>query len=183
MEVDPPGRPAGLRLTIRCGKPVRSVQARPAGPILPPCRLCQNMQQDPASSHVLKTYSGLVFTVLRRDVMRNRRAHPPAPPTPPEEPPCLHRGSLRPRPQALETLCSGLQLRESCQGKCLSFRSQTVSCIVQTHSVNNDLTLESEPRLSGPLSPGFLRWVWRENRRGIGFPHPDPVFLLLWDYG
>lgn len=109
---------------------------------------------------------------------------PPSPSNPPpEEPPCLHRGSLRPRPQALETLCSGLQLRESRQGKCLSFRSQTVSCIVQTHSVNNDLTLGSEPRLSGPLSPGFSRRVWRENRRGIGFPHPDPVFLLLWDYG
>lgn len=114
-----PGSPSGLRLTIRCGKRLRSVQARSAGPILPPCRLCQNMQPDPASSHVLKTYSGLVFTVLRRDVMRNRRA----PPAPPEEPPCLHQGSLRPRPQALETLCSGLQLRESCQGMCLSFRS------------------------------------------------------------
>ena len=51
--------------------------------------------------------------------------------------------------------------------------------VVQTNSTNNDLTPGSEPRLSGPLSLGVLQWVWRENRRGIRFPVPDPVFLLL----
>ena len=30
--------------------------------------------------------------------------------------------------------------------------------VVQTNSTNNDLTLGSEPRLSGPLSLGVLRW-------------------------
>ena len=50
---------------------------------------------------------------------------------------------------------------------------------MQTSSANNDLTLGSEPHLSGPLSLGVLQWVWRENRWGIRFPVPDPVFLLL----
>lgn len=98
-----PDSTASLRLTIRRKKQLHSAQARSVRPILPPRRLCQNMRQDPASSHSLKTYSGLVFTILRRDVTRNRGAHSLL-----EEPRCLLRGSLHPRPQALETLSSGL---------------------------------------------------------------------------
>lgn len=107
----------GLRLTIRRRKQSCSAEARSARPIIPPCSLCQNTQAYPASSHVLKTYSGLVFTVLRGDVTLTAEH------TALEEPPGLHRGSVGPRPQARETLSSGLRLRESCQGMFLSFRS------------------------------------------------------------
>lgn len=83
-----------------------------------PAVCVKTRRQDPASSHILKTYSGLVFTIPRMDVTWNSRAHLPL-----EEPHGLLRGSLGPRPQAPETLPSGLQLRESCQGVSLSFRS------------------------------------------------------------
>lgn len=71
--------------------------------------------QDPASSHVLKTYSGLVFTILPRDMTRNGRAHRPL------EGATLSSPGLS--PSTTTALSFGLQFRHSCQGMLLSFRT------------------------------------------------------------
>lgn len=56
------------------------------------------MRRDPASSHILKTYRGLVFTELRGDVTGSRGALPPW-----KSRACCLLGLLHPRPQAPET--------------------------------------------------------------------------------
>lgn len=77
------------------GKAITFAQAGdPLVPFSLPAGYVKTRGQDPASSHVLKTYSGLMFTVPRREVTRNSRARHPC-----KEPPCAARGSLHSRPQ------------------------------------------------------------------------------------
>lgn len=88
-------QPDCLILTIRWEKAITFAQAGdPLVPFSLPAGYVKTRGQDPASSHILKTYSGLMFTVPRRDMTRNSRAHHPC-----KEPPCAARGSLHNRPQ------------------------------------------------------------------------------------
>lgn len=96
------------------GKAIIFAQAGdPLVPFSLPAGYVKTRGQDPASSHVLKTYSELMFTVPRRDVTRNSRARHPC-----KEPACAAHGSLHNRPQHG---CWAPTQRASLPGVSLSF--------------------------------------------------------------
>lgn len=90
----PVGQPTPPEISHPVREAITLCTGETRDPLVPfslPAGYVKTCKQDPASSHILKTYSELVFTVLRKGCDADQERAPPL-----EEPPCLHRGSSVP---------------------------------------------------------------------------------------